>query len=68
MAFLGLVAYDGWSVGVLVVGFLVVLAMTLQFIVYGTHWFFMSAFHIWRAVEGSMVNAVQRFRGLASRG
>ena len=35
MSFLGLIAFEAWPVGVLVIGVLVVLVMILQFIVYG---------------------------------
>ena len=68
MAAFGFVAYDGWSVGVLVVGPFVVLVMILQFVVYGMHRTVTSAFHVWRVIEVSMINTVQSFRGLASRG
>ena len=63
MAFLVLVAYDAWPVGVLVIGVLVILVMMLQFIVYGMHQFFASALRIWRAGEVSVIHC---FRGLAS--
>jgi hypothetical protein len=58
MTFLGLVAFDVSPVGVLVIGILVVLVMTIQFIVYGTHRFATSSLHVWRAGAISMVNAV----------
>jgi len=48
MFFLGLVAFEAWPIGVLVLGALVVLIMTLQFIVYGAI---------------SVVNIVKGFRG-----
>ena len=56
--FLGLVAYDVWPIGVLVIGVLVVLLMALQFIVYGMHQFAASALRIWRAGMDSMGNIV----------
>ena len=37
MAFLGLVAYDAWPMGVLVLCFLLGLVMTMQFLVLGVH-------------------------------
>jgi len=61
MAFLGLVAYDGWSVGVIVIVAFVVLVMFLQFIAYGTDRVLTSALYIWRAVADSTVNAVRGF-------
>ena len=67
MTFLGLVAFDASPVGALLIGIIVVLAMTTQFIVYGTHQFAMSSVNVWRAGAISMVNAVTRFRGF-SRG
>jgi len=63
MAFLVLVAYDAWPVGVLVIGVMVILVMILQFIVYGMHQFFASALRIWRA---GAVSVIHGFRGLAS--
>jgi hypothetical protein len=38
MAFLGLVAFEVWPQGVVVVCFFVGLIMSLQFLVYGAHW------------------------------
>ena len=35
MLFLGLIAFQAWPAGVLVIGVLVILVMILQFIVYG---------------------------------
>jgi hypothetical protein len=63
MAFLGLLAYDTWSIGVLVIGVLVILMMILQFIVYGVHQFVRSALRLWRA---GVVSIIHGFRGLAS--
>ena len=63
MTFLGLVAFDASPVGVFVIGTLVVLVMTIQFIAYGMHQFATSALHIWRAGAISMVKAVERLRG-----
>ena len=68
MTFLGLIAYDTWSVGVLVLGVVVVLVMTLQFIVYGVHQVSMPALHIWRTQAVSMVSVVEGFRGLRGEG
>jgi hypothetical protein len=68
MTFLGLVAFDASPVGVLVIGILVVLVMTIQFIVYGTHKFATSSLHIWRAGAISMVNAITRLRGFSRGG
>ena len=65
MAFLGLVAFDVSPIGVLVIGILVVLVMTIQFIVYGTHQCATSSVHVWRAGAISMVNAVKRLRGFS---
>jgi len=48
MSFLGLIAFEAWPVGVVVIGLLVVLVMILQFIVYGAT---------------SMVNIVKGFPG-----
>jgi hypothetical protein len=64
MTVLGLIAYDTWSVGVLVIGAFVVLVMMLEFVVYGMHRIVTSASRI--AVL--MVNAVRGLQGLASRG
>jgi len=63
MAFLGLVAYDAWPVGVLVIGVLVILVMILQFIVYGMHLFAAFTLRIWRAGVASVIHG---FRCLAS--
>ena len=63
MSFLGLTAFDASPAGVLVIVALVVLAMTMQFIVYGTHWFAISALHIWRAGAIPTANVVERLRG-----
>jgi hypothetical protein len=68
MAFLGLVAYDVWPIGVLVIGVLVVLLMALQFIVYGMHQFAASALRAWKAGKDSMGNIVAYFRSLAGGG
>jgi len=63
MAFLVLVAYEAWPVGVLVIGVMVVLVMILQFIVYGMHQFIAFALRIWRA---GVALVIHRFRSLAS--
>jgi len=55
VAFLGLVAYDVWPIGALVIGVLVVLLMVLQFIVYGVHQFAASVLRVWRAGMGNIV-------------
>jgi len=55
MAFLGIIAYDGWSIGVVAIGVVVVLVMTLQFIVYRAHQFVTSTLHTWRAVAALVV-------------
>ena len=55
MAFLGLVAYDVWPIGALVIGVLVVLLMALQFIVYGVHQFAASTLRVCRAGMGNIV-------------
>jgi hypothetical protein len=68
MTFLGLVAFDASPVGVLVIGILVVLVMTMQFIVYGTHRFARSSLRVWRAGAISMVNVVERLQGLSRGG
>ena len=68
MTFLGLVAFDAAPAGVLVIGILVVLVMTIQFIVYGTHQLATSSLHIWRAGAISMFNVVERLRGLVRGG
>lgn len=39
MAFLGFVAFEVWPQGVLVVCFFVGVIMSLQFLVFGVHWF-----------------------------
>ena len=62
MAFLVLVAYDAWPVGVLVIGVMVLLVMMLQFIVYGMHQFVASVLGICRAGVASVIH---RFRCLA---
>ena len=66
MAFLGLIAYDVWPIGVLVIGVLVVLAMVLQFIVYGIHQFGVSALRIWRAGMNATGDVVLYFQSLAN--
>ena len=64
MTFLGLVAFDASPGSVLVIGILVVLVMTIQFIVSGTHQFAISLLHLWTAAGAiSMVNAVKRLLG-----
>ena len=68
MTFLGVVAFDASPVGVLVIGILVVLVMTIQFIVYGTHRFATSSLHVWRVGALSMANAVTRLRGFLRGG
>ena len=68
MAFLGLVAYDVWPIGVLVIGMLVVLLMALQFIVYGMHQFAASGLRAWKVVMDSMGNVVAYFRSLVGGG
>ncbi|KIM41506.1 hypothetical protein M413DRAFT_71629 [Hebeloma cylindrosporum] len=54
MAFLGLVAYDAWPRGVLVIGLLALLLMLLQFIVYGMHRFSASALTTGRHLMGKV--------------
>jgi len=61
IAFLVLIAYDVWPIGVLVIGVSVVLLMALEFIVYGVHQFAASALHVWRAGMDSMGNIATRF-------
>ena len=68
MTFLGLVAYDVWPIGVLVIGVLVVLAMVLQFIVYGMHQFAASALRVWRSGIDVMGDIVLYCQSLARRG
>jgi len=58
MAYLGLIAYNGSSVGVLVLALSVVLVMLFQFIVYGTHQVFTFTLNVWRAVADLIVNAI----------
>ena len=62
MVFLGLIAYDAWPIGVLVIGVLVTLMMLLQFIVYGMHQFSASALHIWTTGRHLMGKVRQGFR------
>ena len=64
VVFLGLVAYDVWPIGVLVIWVLVVLMMLLQFIMYGMHHFSAFSLHIWTAGRNVMGEAVQGFRSL----
>jgi len=68
MTFLGVVAFDASPVGVLVIGILGVLVMTVQFIVYGTYQFATSSLHVWRAGVILMVNVVKRLRGFSRGG
>jgi hypothetical protein len=68
MTFLGVVAFDASPVGVLVIGVLVLLVMTMQFIVYGTHQFATSSLHFCGAGAISMVGAVKRLRGFLRGG
>jgi len=63
MAFFLLIVFDASPVGVLAIGILVVLVMTMQFIVYGTHQ--CAAFAL-RAGTISMANVFNRFRGMSS--
>ena len=58
MLFLGLIAFQAWPEGVLVIRALVVLVMILQFIVYGTHRCVMSALHVCRAGAVVMASVV----------
>ena len=64
VAFLGLVAYDVWPIGVLVMGVLVALMMLLQFIMYAMHRFSASTLHIWTAGRNVMSKVVQGFPSL----
>jgi len=50
MFFLGLIAFEAWPIGVLVLGVLVVLVMALQFIVYGA----ISVVNIVKGLRGFM--------------
>ena len=68
MSFLGLTAFDASPAGVLVIAVLVVLAMTMQYIVYGTHLSATSALHIWRAGATPVVNVIKRLQGFARGG
>jgi len=68
MAFLGLVAYDVWPIGVLLIGVLVVLLMALQFIMYGMHLCAASALPAWKAGMDSMGKIVAYFQSLAGGG
>jgi len=68
IAFLGLVAYDVWPIGVMVFGVLVMLLMALEFIVYGVHQFAASALRVWRAGIDSMGNIFMGFRSSAGGG
>ena len=68
MSFLGLVAFDTSPIGVLVIGALVVLVMTIQFIVYGMHQFAIFSLHVWRAGAIIVANVVKRLRGFARGG
>jgi len=62
MSFLVIVGFDA-SPGVLVIGILVFLVMTIQFIVYGTHQFATSSLHVWRAGAISITNTAKHLRG-----
>ena len=59
MTCLGLIAYDVWPIGVLVIGVLVILVMFLEFIVYGAHHCVRSALHVCKAIAISIVNAIR---------
>ena len=66
-ALMGLVAYDAGPIGVLVIGVLVVSVMILQYILYGTQWFFTCGLHVLSTAAGLIVNVVEGFRGLVGR-
>ena len=66
MAFLGLIAYDVWPIGILVIGVLVLLVMVLQFVVYGMHQFAVSALHVWRARMDAIGDVALYFQSLVS--
>jgi len=68
MAFLLLIAFDASPLGVLMIGILVILVMTMQFIVYGTHQFALSTLRVWKAGATATVNFVKWFRGFGRRG
>jgi len=68
MAFLGLVAYDVWPIGVLTIGVVVLLLMAFEFIVYGVHQFVASALRVWTAGMDSMGNNVTCLRSSVGGG
>ncbi|KAF8987757.1 hypothetical protein BDQ17DRAFT_538122 [Cyathus striatus] len=65
MVFLGLVAYEVFPVGVLIISFLVGLTMTLQFLVYGVHWTGMRVVRSVRVGKEGVRQVVRRVSGRA---
>ena len=63
IAFLGLVAYDAWPRGSLVIGLLVIVVMSLQFLVYGMHQLAASVFRVGRA---GTILIIQWFKDVGS--
>ncbi|KXN87176.1 hypothetical protein AN958_09102 [Leucoagaricus sp. SymC.cos] len=60
MAFLGFVAFGVWPQGVLVVCFFVGLIMTLQFLVFGVHWFANKVVATGKASKEGVVTVVRK--------
>jgi hypothetical protein len=58
---MGLIAYDTWPIGVLVVGVVVAVVMTLQFTMYGVHQCATSASRVWRAVAALTRVSIDKF-------
>ncbi|KAH9484615.1 hypothetical protein JR316_0004097 [Psilocybe cubensis] len=59
MGFLALVAFDAWPQGVIGVSFLVGIVMSMQFLVYGAHWFANRVVDGGRAGSRSVVTVVR---------
>ncbi|KAF8957702.1 hypothetical protein BDZ97DRAFT_1951081 [Flammula alnicola] len=64
MGFLGMVAFDAWPQGIIVMCFLVGLIMTLQFLVFSAHWCVKRVAQGGRAGGMQVVRAVQVVRSM----
>lgn len=63
MGFLGLVAFDAWPHGVIAVSFLVGVVMSLQFLVFGAHWFATRVVEGGKAGSRGVVRVIRRVTG-----
>lgn len=63
MSFLGLVAFEAWPSGVLVVSFFIGVIMSMQFLVFGAHWCATKVAEGGRAGRKGVVSVVRKVRG-----